>query len=154
MGGVDHSDHYCEKYSFIWKSLKWWRKLSFWCLEVCIVNSYILYSSHKACMGEKQMSHVKYQGTLVEHLVGDVRSNRKRSFPGSAEREDRLNTLHNFLYHYEKKKHKDCSLCSNHKVKGARKETVLLQDLYKSGQVSWRMFSKISHSKELQKVLV
>jgi hypothetical protein len=47
-----------------------------------------LYSSHKAHMGEKQMSHVKYQRTLVEHLVGDVHSNRKRSFPGSAERED------------------------------------------------------------------
>jgi hypothetical protein len=59
MGGVDRSDQYCATYAFIQKSLKWWRKLFFLCLEVCIVNSYILYSSHKAQMGVKQMSHVK-----------------------------------------------------------------------------------------------
>jgi hypothetical protein len=26
MGCVDHSDHYCATYTFIWKSLKWLRK--------------------------------------------------------------------------------------------------------------------------------
>jgi hypothetical protein len=51
MGGVDHSDHYCATYSFICKFLKWWRKLLFWCLEVCIVNSYILYCFQKAQLG-------------------------------------------------------------------------------------------------------
>jgi hypothetical protein len=29
MGGVDRSDHYCATYAFIWKYLKWWRKLFF-----------------------------------------------------------------------------------------------------------------------------
>lgn len=34
MGGVDRADHYCASYNFSRKSLKWWRKLFFWILEV------------------------------------------------------------------------------------------------------------------------
>jgi hypothetical protein len=79
MGGVDHSDHYCAVYAFICKSPKWWRKLFFWCLEVFIVNSYILYCSCKANEGVKHMSHVKYRRALVENLVGNVREPRERS---------------------------------------------------------------------------
>ena len=60
MGGVDRGDHFCATYSFIRKSLKWWRKLFLWCLEISIVNSYILYCSHAERMG-KTMTHVKYQ---------------------------------------------------------------------------------------------
>jgi hypothetical protein len=122
MAGADRSDHYCATYAFIWKSLKWLRKFFFWCLEGGIVNSYILHSSHKAHMGVKEMSHVKYRQVLVENLIGDVCNPRKRSHPGSAEREERLNTAPHFLYHHEKK-HKDCIVRSNQKVKGARKET-------------------------------
>jgi hypothetical protein len=69
------------------------------------------------------MSHVKYRRALVENLVGDVRNPIKKSHQGSAVREARLNTALHFLYHYEKKKHKDCIVCSNRKVMGARKET-------------------------------
>jgi hypothetical protein len=36
MGGVDQSDHYCATYAFIHKSLKWWRKLFFWCLKYAL----------------------------------------------------------------------------------------------------------------------
>ena len=72
MGGVDRSDHYCATYVFIRKSLKWWRKLFFWCLEVCIVNSYILYCCHTTQHGGTPMSHLKYRRTLVENLVGDT----------------------------------------------------------------------------------
>jgi hypothetical protein len=53
------------------KSLKWWRKLIFWYLEVSIVNSYILYSRHKALMRVKQISHVKCPWALAENLIGD-----------------------------------------------------------------------------------
>lgn len=123
MGGVDRNDHYCATYAFIRKSLKWWRKLFFWCLEVCIVNSYILYCCLKTQQGAAAMSHVKYRRALVESLVGDTRNPRKRSHHGSADREERLNKFPHFIYHYEQKKHKDCIVCSNRKVKGGRKET-------------------------------
>ena len=43
MGGVDKADQYGCYYSFGRRSVKWWRKLMFWLLEVSIVNSYILH---------------------------------------------------------------------------------------------------------------
>jgi hypothetical protein len=122
MGSVDRSDHYCVTHAFILKFLKWWRKLFLWCLEVCIVNSYTLYSSHKAQMGVKPMSHVRYRQALVENLAGDMHSLRKRWYPGAAEREERLNKAPHFLYHHDRKKQKDIIVWSNRKVTGARKE--------------------------------
>ena len=61
MGCVDRSDHYCTTYAFIRKSLKWWRKLFFWCLEVCIVNSYIIYCCQKANAKETQFLTCTYR---------------------------------------------------------------------------------------------
>jgi hypothetical protein len=49
MGGVDRNYHYCATYSFVWKSLKWCRKLLFWCLEVSIVNALIIESVSAGC---------------------------------------------------------------------------------------------------------
>lgn len=43
IGGVDRADHYAMSYSFLRKSLKWWRKLFFWRLEIYCVNSSIIY---------------------------------------------------------------------------------------------------------------
>ena len=43
MGAVDRSDHYCSSYSFTRKTLKWWRKLFFWLIEVSLVNSFLMY---------------------------------------------------------------------------------------------------------------
>jgi hypothetical protein len=87
-GGVDCSGHYCETYAFIRKCLKWWKKLFFWCLKVCIVNSYILHTNQKAQMGVKPMSHVKYPQTLTENFVGNVHNPRKKSHVGTTDRGD------------------------------------------------------------------
>ena len=43
MGGVDIADHLGCYYSFGRRTVKWWRKLLFWLLEVSVVNAYILY---------------------------------------------------------------------------------------------------------------
>ena len=41
MGGVDIADQMGCYYSFDRKSVKWWRKLLYWLLEVSVVNAYI-----------------------------------------------------------------------------------------------------------------
>jgi hypothetical protein len=117
---------------------------------VCILNSYILYCRQKGQIEVKPVSRVTYRRALVDNLVGSMRLNpRKRSHLGSADREERQNKVSHFLYHYDAKKHKDCIVCRNRKVKGARRETFLLQDMYKSaGHVSWGMFRKIPHTLE------
>lgn len=50
MGGVDRADQYASTYCFLRKSLKWWRKMFFWGMEMSCINSYILYK----CIKKKQ----------------------------------------------------------------------------------------------------
>lgn len=47
MGGVDRADQYASTYCFLRKSLKWWKKMFFWGMEVSVINSYILYKIEK-----------------------------------------------------------------------------------------------------------
>ena len=73
MGGVDKADQYSAYYLFGKQSVKWWKKLMFWLLEVAIVNSYILY---KATV-DNPLSHSNYRQKLILGLctglpTGDV----------------------------------------------------------------------------------
>ena len=90
MGAVDRSDHYCTSYSFMRKTLKWWRKMFFWLVEVSIMNSFILYEkvNHTTAL-----QHLTYRQKLVEQLVGDIRNNHSKQLgrPSSLDREERLN---------------------------------------------------------------
>ena len=76
MGGVDRADHYCASYSFTRKTLKWWRKMFYWLLEVCVVNSFILFKElHHLPTAERQL---KYRNKLIAQLVGTVRNTTNR----------------------------------------------------------------------------
>lgn len=126
MGGVDRNDHYCTSYGFAKKSLKWWRKLYFWILEVSIVNSFILYNIDRQQNNLRPVLHSTYRKELIKGLVGEVRNlSRKRGRRHSAEGDDgvRLNGMYHSLQVQEGKKTKDCAVCSNRKVPGGRKET-------------------------------
>ena len=90
MKAVDHSDHYCTSYLFTRKTLKWWRKLFFWLLEVCFVNSFILYKQTTHAASFRQLT---YRQRLVKQLFGNVRNKRskKRGRPSFLDLEERLN---------------------------------------------------------------
>lgn len=126
MGGVDHADQYIASYQFSRKSVKWWRKMFFWLLEVAVVNSFLLFNMNAANNGKKETAHRKYRETLITELVGDVRNRTtlKRSRPSTTEQEERLNKMPHFLAAHPTKKTKDCAVCSNRKVQGGRKETL------------------------------
>ena len=64
MNGVDRADQYTVYYSFVRRSVKWWRKVFFWVMEVAIVNSYIL---HK-CTAQRPLTHLEYRRSLVRSL--------------------------------------------------------------------------------------
>lgn len=126
MGGVDRSDHYCTSYSFARKSLKWWRKLYFWILEVSVVNSFILYNMERSRNNLRPVSHMAYRKELIKMLVSDVRNlHPKRGRPTSLDSESsvRMNGLYHSIKVSEGKKTKDCAVCSNRKIPGGRKET-------------------------------
>ena len=64
MNGVDIADQHTVYYSFIRKTVKWWRKLFFWMLETAVVNSYVLYRETTP----SPKSHIHYRRTLVDSL--------------------------------------------------------------------------------------
>ncbi len=43
MGGVDLSDQFCSNIETEKKTFKWWKKLFFHIMDVCVVNAWIIY---------------------------------------------------------------------------------------------------------------
>ncbi|XP_017792479.1 PREDICTED: piggyBac transposable element-derived protein 4-like, partial [Habropoda laboriosa] len=119
MGGVDRADQYASTYCFLRKSLKWWRKLFFWGLEMCVINSYIMYRISKQTNNETPMTHHKFVKTLIDQLRGDFRVSRTR--PSTSFEDTRLdNKLH--IPDVGQRK-RDCIVCSNRKTPGGRRQT-------------------------------
>ena len=100
MNGVDITDQYTVYYSFIRKTVKWWRKLFFWMLETAVVNSYILYRDSTS----SPKSHIQYRRALVDSLASNYITTalprpragrpRKRSHPESNDPERLNQRLH------------------------------------------------------------
>ena len=63
MLGVDRLDQRISYYQFIRKSVRWWRKVFFWIVEVMVVNAYILYSTHTDA--PRKLSHKEFRRKLV-----------------------------------------------------------------------------------------
>lgn len=126
MGAVDRADHLCTSYNFERKSVKWWRKMFFYLLEVALVNSYILFHIAQEKNNEKpQLSHLQYRKKVIEQLVGSVRSQRKkRGRRSNQDFAERLNNKTHFLGQVARGSSKDCAVCSNRKVPGERRKTV------------------------------
>ena len=57
MLGVDKLDQFASYYSFLHKSVKWWRKIFIWMLEVAVINSYIIYKKLATSRGQRPMTH-------------------------------------------------------------------------------------------------
>ena len=65
MNGVDIADQHAVYYSFIRKTVKWWKKIVFWLIEMSMVNSYILYKLTVA----SSKSPVAYRRSVMESLA-------------------------------------------------------------------------------------
>ena len=125
MGGVDLADQYASTYCFMRKSLKWWRKLFFWGLEISLINSYILYKLVKKQRNERPLNHLQFRKILVKQLKGDFRQQRRPSTSTSNSDEIRLNgKLHVMLSGTKS----DCKVCSIRNKPGGRHETTYYCD--------------------------
>ena len=67
MNGVDIVDQHTVYYSFIRKTVKWWRKLCFWLLETAVVKSYVLYRESTP----SPKSHIHYRRSLIDSLAAN-----------------------------------------------------------------------------------
>ena len=110
-------------YSFIRKSVKWWRKLFFWLFEVTLVNSYILYKTTVP----QPTGHLQFRRSIIDSLLTRHlstapprrRVGRPRQSAPSGDPE-RFNLA---LRHFPgKRRQRECVVCSD-TVHRARKRT-------------------------------
>lgn len=129
MGGVDLADHFISSYAFTRKSLKWWRKIFFWSLEVAIVNSFIIFNTSRP-PGARPVKQRLFRKKLIKNLVGDVRNRTslKRGRSSGTEDEVRLSARLHVPEFLEATKSKDCIVCSQRSTPGGRKRTRLYCD--------------------------
>ena len=77
MGGVDLSDQLLNYYSFLWKSMKWSRKLLIHQLNLLILNAYFLNKNY----GCEKLTHDEYRDRIVKYLLGEGLKNYKIPLP-------------------------------------------------------------------------
>jgi hypothetical protein len=54
------------------KSLKWWRRLYFWILEVSLVNSSHLYNMNQQSSNLPTLPDLEFHNKVIEGLVGNI----------------------------------------------------------------------------------
>lgn len=68
MGGVDHSDQMHQFYETSRRAKKWWRYLFWFCLDVSIVNAYILM---QIADNHPNFTQLQFCMELVKGLIGE-----------------------------------------------------------------------------------
>ena len=113
MLGVDKMDQLVSYYSFLHKSVKWWKKVFFfWIVEVVVVNSYIIYKEQTSTNGKRPITHLAYRRRLIEtHSDAQHSIPRACTGPRTSQTLERLQPLRHFMK--KGKKHRDCAVCSS-----------------------------------------
>ena len=118
MLGVDKTDQLASYYAFLRKSVKWWRKVFFWLLEVSVINSYIVYKAKVQQQGQEPLSHLQYRWSLVVSLVSHQLQHPTRPRPGRRTDSslERLRAVPHFAEESSsdgrRDSRKDCRVCS------------------------------------------
>jgi hypothetical protein len=70
MKEVDSSEHHIASYQFTNRTKNWHRKMFFWCLEVSVVNLYLLYILVQEQCSKRPITLIKkFKQSHVESLV-------------------------------------------------------------------------------------
>ncbi|MGH0131824.1 UNVERIFIED_CONTAM: hypothetical protein FKN15_055951, partial [Acipenser sinensis] len=64
-GGVDRSDQLLKYYNFLRKTIKWYKKLAFYLIDVAFINAHILYSQKQ----QKLPSLLSFCMSLVKQIL-------------------------------------------------------------------------------------
>ncbi len=116
MSGVDLTDQYLQYYSFLRKTVKWSKKFMIHCLNMIILNAYILHKNHCA---SPQKSHWHFRLELAKELLKNAKENPRGLPPDPSDMHSRLVERH-FMEPLPpkdgtKRKHpsRDCFVCKS-----------------------------------------
>ncbi len=104
-------DQLATYYHFMHRSVKWWRKVFFWLLEVIIVNSYVIHCEVAKKKKEKPLTHMKYRQTIISILSEGQLSRSSPPHRSTPHRIERLRQVKHFLQ--KGRKRRDCVVCSD-----------------------------------------
>ena len=110
MGGVDLADFKRKIYSCSRKSAKWWHRLFYYCVDVCIVNAHILQglSPHQQCMKQKEFRLELARELMSCHNSRKCKKRGRRTFEGAPSI-----TLNEQHYPDKIQKPLQCRVCSS-----------------------------------------
>ena len=94
-------------------------EIFFWGVEMCVINSYIVYRAIEEQNNKVPMKHYKYVKNLVDQLRGDFRETWIHQATYATD--IRLNNQLHLIFLGKKKK--DCIVCSDRKTPGERRQT-------------------------------
>ena len=81
MGGVDHFDQLRERYAVGRRSIKWWHRILYWLIDVCIVNAYVMYRmNHRH---QQDIDQLSFRLLLARQLTSAFSGKRKKGRPVS-----------------------------------------------------------------------
>ena len=69
MGGVDRNDQLGKYSAFNHRSLKWWKKVLFRILNLCMVNTFTLYNEWCAIQGKPKLKKLKFRRNVINQIV-------------------------------------------------------------------------------------
>ena len=110
MGGVDLADQILQSFSVIRKSRKAWKKLFYYGLEVCLLNSFTIFKK----VNQMPQDFLSYRLSIVRHLLEGKcfrgRPGRLPSRPLADVDARRLNKQYHSVAVEEKRR--DCVVCA------------------------------------------
>jgi hypothetical protein len=115
MMGVDRMDQMMAYYSFQQKSIKLWRKVFFWLLEVAVNNAHVLYKSHTSSFRKMQLKEFRRE-LAVQLCQGFVRED-SLGYQRMDQSVERLRGRH---FPDQGRKRRDCRFCSDRCSVGGR----------------------------------
>lgn len=116
MLGVDRLDQRMSYHQFARKSVRWWRKVFFWMMEVAVVNAYILYTQHTN--DRRKMAHKQFRRELVLALCQPQRDNTTQRHLSI--RDHTLERLRGQHFPETGSARRGCRVCSSRKPGGVR----------------------------------
>ena len=126
MNGVDKCDQFLNYYSVGRKSIKWWKKVFFRMLELCIINAMVLYFSANPAFSKKRQAHKLFRIQLVHELVQpllDKRTDPNEDQSPTPGRKSNLDDIRLKGKHFSETRHPKrgrCSVCAYKKGQNNR----------------------------------
>ena len=80
MGGVDANDQLLQYSEFSRRSTKWWKKVFFRIINLCMINAYILYNEHNKNKNKGKSTQQDFRLGIIKQLLGETVGKRNTQY--------------------------------------------------------------------------